>query len=221
MNNINGFTFYKSYYECLVDLEQKDKEQILYAILEYVFEDKEPNFDGFKKTIWVLIKPNLTTSKNKSNNAQKSEEEKQNQIKPKSNHKQKENISNHSPQEEDKEEEDDKDKEEDIDKNKDYIIISKYMFEKIKKLNPNNKEPNFKTWADDFRKMIEIDKRNPKDIPKLINWVYLDDFWKCNILSPKKLREKYDQLMIKARNSNNFKTVEDIKEKVEEMAKFI
>lgn len=108
MNNINGFTFYKSYYECLTGLEQKDKEQILYAILEYVFEDKEPTFDDFKKTIWILIKPNLTTSKNKSNNAQKIAEEKQKEIKPKSNQNQIKINKKHSPQEEDKEEEDDK-----------------------------------------------------------------------------------------------------------------
>ena len=101
MNDINGFTFYKSYYECLCDLNQKDKEQILYAILEYVFEDKEPKFTGFKNTIWVLIKPNLTTSKNKSNNAKTKSNENQTKIKPKS------KKSTHLYEEEDEEEDDD------------------------------------------------------------------------------------------------------------------
>lgn len=109
MNSINGFTFYRSYYECLDGIKQQDREEILYAILEFVFNDKEPEFDGFKKTIWTLIKPNLITSKNKSNNAQKKEEQNQIEIKLKSNENQTEIKQKHSPLDKDK------DKEEDID----------------------------------------------------------------------------------------------------------
>lgn len=68
MNKIKGFTFYKSYYESLCDLESEDKKEMLNAILEYVFEDKKPKLKGFKKTLWTLIEPNLNTSKNRSNN---------------------------------------------------------------------------------------------------------------------------------------------------------
>lgn len=67
MNNIKGFTFYKSYYESLKNLKEKDKKEIINAILEYIFDDKIPNFNGTKKAVWALIEPNLNTSKNRSN----------------------------------------------------------------------------------------------------------------------------------------------------------
>lgn len=67
MANIKAFSFYKSYYDCLEDLEKDDKYEIIEAILKYVFEDKKPKLKGIKKTIWTLIEPNLNTSKNRSN----------------------------------------------------------------------------------------------------------------------------------------------------------
>lgn len=67
MVDIKGFSFYRSYYDCLIELEEKDRNELLNAILEYVFENKKPKFSGIKKTIWVLIEPNLNTSKNRSN----------------------------------------------------------------------------------------------------------------------------------------------------------
>ena len=67
MANIKAFSFYKSYYDCLEDLEKNDKYEIIEAILKYVFEDKKPKLKGIKKTIWTLIEPNLNTSKNRSN----------------------------------------------------------------------------------------------------------------------------------------------------------
>jgi len=101
-----------------------------------------------------------------------------------------------------------------------YLDMANYMFAKIKELNPNNKKPNIIKWGNDFRKMVEIDKREPKEIGKLINWIYKDDFWYSVILSPKKLRDKYDTLIIKARGNKNFKTVEESVKDYEEMRKY-
>lgn len=67
MSNINGFTFFKSYYESLKNLKEKDKKDIINAMLEYVFDDKIPQFSGIKYTIWTLIEPTLSTSKHRSN----------------------------------------------------------------------------------------------------------------------------------------------------------
>lgn len=67
MNTIKGFTFFKSYYESLKNLKEKDKKEMINAILEYVFDDKIPNFNGTKKAVWLLIEPNLGTSKSRSN----------------------------------------------------------------------------------------------------------------------------------------------------------
>lgn len=67
MANIKAFSFYRSYYEALKEIPEKDKKDIIFAIINYVFEDKKPKFKGTNKIIWTLIEPNLNTSKNKSN----------------------------------------------------------------------------------------------------------------------------------------------------------
>lgn len=73
---------------------------------------------------------------------------------------------------------------------------AKYLFEKIKSNNPKQKEPNFDSWANDFRLMREKDNRELQEIKDVIDWCQADPFWQGNILSPKKLREKFDQLTI-------------------------
>ena len=67
MGEIKGFSFYKSYYDCLQDLDKKDQYEMLDAMLDYIFKGKKPKLKGIKKTIWTIIEPNLNTSKNRSN----------------------------------------------------------------------------------------------------------------------------------------------------------
>ena len=66
MNEINSFTFYKNYYELLDNLPQEDKLQMLEAIVDYVFKDKEPVVNGLNKAIWNNLKMPIDTSKNNS-----------------------------------------------------------------------------------------------------------------------------------------------------------
>lgn len=54
-------------------------------------------------------------------------------------------------------------------------------------------------WALDIDKMIRIDKRTPEEIKAIIKFSQGDSFWCANILSAGKLREKFDQLYLKAR----------------------
>ncbi|PEA02055.1 hypothetical protein [Bacillus cereus] len=77
---------------------------------------------------------------------------------------------------------------------------AKYLFEKIKGNNPKQKEPNFDSWANEFRLMRERDNREPQEIKDVIDWCQADPFWQGNILSPKKLREKFDQLTIQMKS---------------------
>lgn len=56
-------------------------------------------------------------------------------------------------------------------------------------------------WADAARLLIDRDGRPVGEITKVIDWAAADDFWSSNILSVPKLREKYDQLRIKALGS--------------------
>lgn len=50
------------------------------------------------------------------------------------------------------------------------------------------------TWANEFRLMRERDGRTVEQIRYLITWTARHDFWAGIVLSPKKLRDKWDQL---------------------------
>jgi hypothetical protein len=56
---------------------------------------------------------------------------------------------------------------------------------------------NLQVWADEFRKLVELKKRDKDEIRQVIDWVTTDDFWQKNVLSAAKFREKYDELCIK------------------------
>lgn len=70
------------------------------------------------------------------------------------------------------------------------------LLQKILLNNPEHKQPNLHKWADDIRLMMEADKRTEDQIIYVIDWSQTHHFWKTNILSVSKLREKYDQLVI-------------------------
>jgi len=82
MNDINSFTFFRNYYEVIKELPKELQTEFLIGILEFMFENKEPSFDGLNKAIWNLIERPLTISKNKAKNSKKDE---LNEIKSKSN----------------------------------------------------------------------------------------------------------------------------------------
>jgi hypothetical protein len=48
------------------------------------------------------------------------------------------------------------------------------------------------------RLLIDKDGRTPDEIVRVIDWATGDSFWKSNILSMAKLRDKYDQIRIKS-----------------------
>lgn len=93
MNEVKSFSFYRSYYEALnkKGVSEEDKKELIYAMINYAFEDAEPNFEGIREIMWTLMKPNLKTSKNRSNinsgapigneNAKKNNEKKENNQK--------------------------------------------------------------------------------------------------------------------------------------------
>ena len=88
------------------------------------------------------------------------------------------------------------------DKDSDYYKLSEFFISQIKKNNSNFKDPNIQKWSDDFRKIIEIDDRDKYEVAMMIKWVQKDSFWMSNVLSPAKLREKYDQLVLRMANSS-------------------
>lgn len=55
-----------------------------------------------------------------------------------------------------------------------------------------------KGWRDDIRLMLDKDGRSEAEAMAAINWCQNDDFWRANILSPTKLRAKFDQMRLQA-----------------------
>lgn len=53
-------------------------------------------------------------------------------------------------------------------------------------------------WITAIRLMITKDSRTPEQIENAIRWSQNSEFWRTNILSTPKLREKYDQLRLQA-----------------------
>lgn len=49
-------------------------------------------------------------------------------------------------------------------------------------------------WRTDIRLLIDRDGITPEQAMRAIDWAHTDGFWQAFILSPAKLREKYDQL---------------------------
>lgn len=54
------------------------------------------------------------------------------------------------------------------------------------------------TWVADMDRILRLDGREAANVEKAIRWVHADEFWRANVLSPSKLREKYDQLKLAA-----------------------
>lgn len=96
---MNGFTIYKEYYDLITLLPEKEQQELLIAIVKYMFEDIEPCLNGRQIKIFNNLKRPLDKSKKRSqsgsnknqNQSENETKEKQNEIKTKSNEKQNEN----------------------------------------------------------------------------------------------------------------------------------
>ena len=75
-----------------------------------------------------------------------------------------------------------------------YLKLAKYLYMKIKENNSKAKEPNFQSWADDIRKLVELDKNTVEEVKKVIDWCQSDSFWKNNVMSANKLRNQFPKL---------------------------
>ncbi|EQB35023.1 hypothetical protein M948_18125 [Virgibacillus sp. CM-4] len=78
-----------------------------------------------------------------------------------------------------------------------------YFYELVEKVAQDagvphlTKKANMQTWADDMRKLIELDGVDKKLAKDVMDWVVTDSFWKTNVLSARKLRDKFVELAIK------------------------
>ena len=81
----------------------------------------------------------------------------------------------------------------------DPYLLAKFLENNITENNPKfpKSESQRQRWSKDFDLMIRRDKIDADDIAEVIEWCQRDNFWRSNILSGKKLREKYQQLKMR------------------------
>jgi len=73
---------------------------------------------------------------------------------------------------------------------------AEWISEKVLEVNQRAK-PNLDKWADMIRLMRERDNLTHREIATVFSFANKDSFWRTNILSPTKLREKFGQLEAK------------------------
>jgi len=79
-----------------------------------------------------------------------------------------------------------------------HMEIAELLLSLIKDNNPNYVfRGSINEWADQIRLMVERDNIDIGLIKRTVNWCQQDTFWQANILSTKKLREKFNQLTAK------------------------
>jgi len=103
------------------------------------------------------------------------------------------------------------------------LKIVNYLLKKIIENKPNFSYgiSTLERWTDDIDKAIRIDKRTETELIGAIDWIYSTDkgsFWIPNIMSGKKLREKFDTMEAQMmqtnhkniQSQNNLKIIEDM-----------
>ncbi|EPV6087093.1 replication protein [Proteus mirabilis] len=89
--------------------------------------------------------------------------------------------------------------------NADDLKAAQWIYSQVLIVSPSTKEPNWSTWANDVRLMRQLDGHTHQDICRMFKWANRDSFWCSNVLSPAKLREKWDTLTIQSQQPNRGK----------------
>lgn len=76
--------------------------------------------------------------------------------------------------------------------------LTRLLVELVLKNNPTARVPqNLKAWWGEEERLLRLDRRGPEEAEKVLRFSQEDSFWRANILSMGKFREKYDQLKLK------------------------
>ena len=65
-----SFVFYWTFFEATKDLPYEDKCEVIYAIIEYALTGKEPDLDGYLKSIFLVVKPQIDANNKRYENGQ-------------------------------------------------------------------------------------------------------------------------------------------------------
>lgn len=58
------------------------------------------------------------------------------------------------------------------------------------------KQPDIQKWADEIRKLVELDKQPLSVVKEVMDWSQQDEFWFKNIRSATKLRKQFETLLL-------------------------
>jgi uncharacterized protein YdaU (DUF1376 family) len=89
------------------------------------------------------------------------------------------------------------------------VRLSIFMLDTLRQRLPDLRQPNMSAWEKDFDKMLRLDGRIEDSARELIGWMEEDMaipkgfHWGSVILSPAKLREKWDQIQAQRRGNGS------------------
>lgn len=92
-----------------------------------------------------------------------------------------------------------KKKPEPLSENSEAYRLALFMRDTLKANVPTLREPDLQKWALEFDRALRNDDHmgEARFVAQVIKWACSDSFWRTNIQSPGKLREKFDQLTAK------------------------
>lgn len=76
----------------------------------------------------------------------------------------------------------------------DDLKAAEWIFSKVQIVAPSAQKPNWPSWSNDIRLMRNALEVTHHDICEVFKWANADHFWQTNVMSPAKLREKWDTL---------------------------
>lgn len=76
----------------------------------------------------------------------------------------------------------------------DDLKAAEWIFSKVQTVAPSAQKPNWPSWSNDIRLMRNALEVTHHDICEVFKWANADHFWQTNVMSPAKLREKWDTL---------------------------
>jgi DNA replication protein DnaD len=99
-----------------------------------------------------------------------------------------------------------KDRKKEKDIRPEFFTLVDLLSEKMRENDPKTKIPETEAqrekWATDFRLLVERDGRPIEEVKEVLAWCQKDSFWRANILSAPKFRERFAQLKLKMEEQN-------------------
>ncbi|ORM64208.1 replication protein 15 [Pantoea rodasii] len=89
----------------------------------------------------------------------------------------------------------------------DDLKAAEWIFSKVRNVSPTTQQPNWPAWANDIRLARNALKCTHLEICEVFKWANADAFWQTNVLSPAKLRQKWDTLKAQMNQPNRNRPV--------------